>query len=287
MRTLLVAILVVSVALVLVIQQVRLSQQMKTVHQELSSLREQQEHTAAGLENAAEQLQGTRSSGRSSDDLVATRQGSSRLAALEKQVWDLNQALSRAATSLPRRPAVPEYDPNLPPPPEPPAAPPTNSTSRGWGPEQVVGPPDTPNAGDYTTAWASREPDGGPEWLAVGFERAVEIAEVRIRESYNPGAIVKVVALVNNQETVLWEGQSMRGQAPRDFVVRPPANVSSQLVTVYLDTALVPGWNEIDAAELVGRDGSRQWAASASASTSFADRMLFRGDQVPIELRLR
>ena len=120
---------------------------------------------------------------------------------------------------------VPEYDPNLPEPPEAPAATPTNSTKRSWGPEQVTGPPDTPNAGDCTTAWASRDPDGGLEWLAVGFDRAVEIAEVRIRESYNPGAIVKVVALVNNQEVVLWEGSSARGQAPRDFAVRPAASV--------------------------------------------------------------
>jgi hypothetical protein len=32
----------------------------------------------------------------------------------------------------------------------------------------------------------------------------------------------------------------------------------------------VPGWNEIDAVELIG-DGIRQWAKSAAASSSFSD----------------
>ena len=46
-----------------------------------------------------------------------------------------------------------------------------------------------------------------------------------------------------------------------------------QGVIVRLDTASVPGWNEIDAIELVGRDGSRQWAVAANASSSYAERL--------------
>lgn len=41
---------------------------------------------------------------------------------------------------------------------------------------------------------------------------------------------------------------------------------------IYLDTALSPGWEEIDAVELVAKDGSRQWATSASASSTYAER---------------
>jgi hypothetical protein len=33
----------------------------------------------------------------------------------------------------------------------------------------------------------------------------------------------------------------------------------------------VPGWNEIDAVELIGRDGSHQWAKQASASSTYAE----------------
>ena len=39
---------------------------------------------------------------------------------------------------------------------------------------------------------------------------------------------------------------------------------------LHLDTTRVSGWNEIDAVELIGRDGSRQWATSAKASSSYA-----------------
>jgi len=50
---------------------------------------------------------------------------------------------------------------------------------------------------------------------------------------------------------------------------RPPA--SSHSVKVYLDTRRVPGWNEIDAVELVGRDGTRQWATAATAISTFVE----------------
>jgi len=49
----------------------------------------------------------------------------------------------------------------------------------------------------------------------------------------------------------------------------PSANIVARRVKVYLDTKRVAGCNEIDAVELVGRDGSRQWTKSASASSSY------------------
>src|SRR2546428_4480732 len=69
---------------------------------------------------------------------------------------------------------------------------------RSWGPEQAAGAPDTHTAGDVSTAWASREPDAGLEWLKLDYERLVEIAQIRVRETYNPGAITKVVAILEN-----------------------------------------------------------------------------------------
>src|SRR5947207_1039551 len=67
---------------------------------------------------------------------------------------------------------------------------------RAWGPEQVIGPPDTMQAGDVSTAWAPRQPDGGGEWLNVDYERETQVSEVIVRETYNPGAIVKVTAIL-------------------------------------------------------------------------------------------
>ena len=144
---------------------------------------------------------------------------------------------------------------------------------RSWGPEQMVGPPNTQDAGDYATAWAPKTSRGaGEEWIHLAYDSAVELAQVNVRETYNPGAISKIAAVLpNGQETVLWEGVEPASQAPVNMSFSLPAGVQANQIKVYLDRRRVPGWNEIDAVELVGRDGSRQWATSAMASSSYAE----------------
>jgi hypothetical protein len=143
---------------------------------------------------------------------------------------------------------------------------------RAWGPEQATGPPDTFQAGDIQTAWAPRTPDGGEEWLKLDFARAVPIAGVRVRETFNPGAVIRVAAAFDDgQEIALWQGDEPPSTAPADVDYPAATSLIARSVKVYLDTARVPGWNEIDAVELIGTDGSRQWASHASASSSFAD----------------
>jgi hypothetical protein len=144
---------------------------------------------------------------------------------------------------------------------------------RSWGPEQLVGPPNTQDAGDYATAWAPKTSRGaGEEWIHLAYDNAVELAQVNVRETYNPGAISKIAAVLpNGQETVLWEGVEPASQAPVNMSFSLPAGVQANQIKVYLDRRRVPGWNEIDAVELVGRDGSRQWATSAMASSSYAE----------------
>ncbi|MBN1587888.1 MAG: VWA domain-containing protein [Pirellulales bacterium] len=151
---------------------------------------------------------------------------------------------------------------------------PAVGTKRQWSPEQATGAPDTHQAGDIPTAWASLEPNGGIEWLQVEFDRAVNPAEIRIRESFNPGAVSKVVAVADDgSEQVLWRGQDPTSTAPTDFVVRPNGAAACKTIRVYLDTTRRAGWNEIDAVELIGADGSRQWASHATASSTYASRM--------------
>ncbi len=144
---------------------------------------------------------------------------------------------------------------------------------RSWGPEQVLGPPDTFDAGDRPTAWAPRLSQGGKdEWLQVNYDRSVELSEVRVHETYNPGAIAKLVAVLpGGGEAVIWEGVMSQGQAPLETALTVTPGVRAQSVKIYFDRTRAPGWNEIDAVELVARDGTRQWASSATASTSFAD----------------
>jgi len=145
---------------------------------------------------------------------------------------------------------------------------------RSWGPEQALGPPDTAEAGDIPTAWAPRDSTGsGQEWLHLNYDRAVEVSEINIRETHNPGAVAKVAAVLpDGREVVVWEGTEPQAQAPINLNVTVPQGVQAGSVRVYLDRTRVQGWNEIDAVELVARDGTRQWASSASASSSYAER---------------
>jgi len=194
-----------------------------------------------------------------------------RLAQLETRLSQLEGG-RRTRTTL--RPAEPIAD--LPDMAEPTSL--TNAVKRAWGPEQVAGAPDTFEAGDISTAWASREQDAGEEWLKLDYDNAVDIAEVRVRETYNPGAISKIAALLaNGNEVVLWEGIEPQATAPVEMSFQVPSGVNARTVKVYLDTARVPGWNEIDAVELIGRDGSHQWAKQASASSTYAEPRVARG----------
>jgi hypothetical protein len=145
---------------------------------------------------------------------------------------------------------------------------------RSWGHEQAAGEPDTGRPGDIPSAWASKNPDGGEEWLQLDYDDLVDLQQINVVESHNPGAISKVAAVLpDGSETTVWEG-TIDG-SPQDELVTSEFHVDSNLraqsVKVYVDTARVPGWNEIDAVQLVGRDGSKQWASASSASSSYAD----------------
>ena len=143
---------------------------------------------------------------------------------------------------------------------------------RRWSAFQATGEPDTPVDGDIGAAWASKMPDMGEVWIELDFDAAVLPESLRIRETYNPGAVARVEAVAaDGAREVLWEGQADKGPAPRWF--EPPlraARERGRTIRIVLDTNRVPGWNEIDAVELVG-EGRRQWASAARASSSYAD----------------
>ena len=144
------------------------------------------------------------------------------------------------------------------------------TTNPLWSAAQVIGPPDCPGQGDFGQAWATLEADAGTEWLILEYERAVPISEVRIHENYNPGAIVALSAMTDDGEVTLWAGQAPADQSTHVFVIKPDRQVKTQRIKLHLDTSKVPGWNEIDAVELIGINGSRQWVSKASASSSYA-----------------
>ena len=57
------------------------------------------------------------------------------------------------------------------------------------------GEPDTFAAGDHVTAWAAAQQNAGEEWLQLGYDHSVEIGQVRVRETDNPGAVTEVTTL--------------------------------------------------------------------------------------------
>jgi len=123
-----------------------------------------------------------------------------------------------------------------------------------WSAMQATGKPDTADAGDQRTAWASRGPDTGEEWLELIYAQPVLPTHIRIHETYNPGAVRRIEARdAEGNRHVLWEGAVPATEPKRWLQIafrRPPAAVAT--IRVVLDSAAVPGWNEIDAVELFG-----------------------------------
>lgn len=144
---------------------------------------------------------------------------------------------------------------------------------RRWGPEQITGKPDTKQAGDLPTAWASRTADGSDEWLILEYEHAVVPTAVLVYESYNPGALVKVTAFrLTGEEVEVWKGSDPTSVGAGKGVSTIPLQMSfkTNRIKLHLASARVSGWNEIDAVGLQSNSHSLQWARAASASTTYA-----------------
>ena len=146
--------------------------------------------------------------------------------------------------------------------------------ARPWGPEQATGEPDTPLAGDNTTAWASLSTGGQPEWLTLRYAKAVIPKTVLIHETYNPGAVNKVsVFTADGTEVEAWKGQDPTPVGRQKSISKIDLKVDfkTDRVKIYIDSPRVPGWNEIDAVGLVDKTDQTQWAVAAKASSSYAE----------------
>ncbi|MCP5067230.1 MAG: hypothetical protein GY946_11750 [bacterium] len=141
----------------------------------------------------------------------------------------------------------------------------------GWGRVQMTGEPDTFGGGDQRTAWASKKGEEGNVTVELDFPTTLRPERVRVHETFNPGAIIRVEGRAAGSEwIVLWEGGPKATQAPRWF--EPTlAEVETAVATIRLtlDTNAVKGWNEIDAVQLVG-DGQAHYATEARCSSCYA-----------------
>ncbi len=145
--------------------------------------------------------------------------------------------------------------------------------SRAWGPEQVIGPPNTPGAGDIQTAWASNTQDGQNEWLELEYAELVEPAVVIVHENHNPGAVFKIEAYSKTgMGAELWSGKDPTpvGAARGISKIEIETAFKTKKIRVHIKSKEVPGWNEIDAVGIQDKAGKVHWAVKVRASSSYA-----------------
>lgn len=140
----------------------------------------------------------------------------------------------------------------------------------GWSANQAAGPPNVEHYADDGKAWAPKTADSGIEWLDLKYAKPVHATEVRVRESCGSGAVIKV-ELFDEQGVAhpVWAGSDPTTDLNYLIVKFPKTGFATARVKVTLATNIVPGWNEIDAVQLVGVDqyGARQPPISAVTET--------------------
>ena len=124
-----------------------------------------------------------------------------------------------------------------------------------WSANQATGAPNVEKYGDDGKAWTSKTPDGGIEWLDLKYPKPVNATEVRVRESCGSGAVIKIdVYDEQGAAHAVWQGNDPTAELNYLMVKFPKTAFKTDRVKVTLATNVVPGWNEIDAVQLVGTD---------------------------------
>jgi hypothetical protein len=124
-----------------------------------------------------------------------------------------------------------------------------------WSANQATGAPNVDKYADDGHAWTSKTPDGGIEWLDLKFPKPVHAEEVRIRESFGSGAVIKVEVFdEQNAPHTVWAGNDPTTDLNYLLVKCPKTAFKTDRVKITLATNVVPGWDEIDAVQLVGAE---------------------------------
>lgn len=147
---------------------------------------------------------------------------------------------------------------------------PGRATPRGYEAVQATGPANVAKPGmDSALAWCPATEDRGAEWIELRYAQPVSTAEVRIFASFNPGAVVRVLGGTDaGNLRELWAGSGSL-EAIQKLAIAPVAEIS--VVKLELDTAKVPGWNQIDAVALVDAAGVTHYANDATSSSHWGE----------------
>ncbi len=124
-----------------------------------------------------------------------------------------------------------------------------------WSANQATGAPNVAAYADDGSAWAPKTQDSGIEWLDLKYPRPVHATDVRVRESFNSGTIIKI-ELIDSAGTAhtVWAGNDPTTGLNYMLVTFPKTDYKAAEVKITLATNIGPGWKEIDAAQLVGTD---------------------------------
>ena len=137
----------------------------------------------------------------------------------------------------------------------------------GWHAMKATGAPDADPKRDDPNAWASASGDMGIQWLELTYATPMRASGVRIYEVNSPGAVAEIKAKSpSGGWDTLWSGTASGNGAPL-VLEWPLTSYEVKTIRVVLDTNRTPGWNEIDAVELIG--AGAQWAKQASASSTY------------------
>jgi subtilisin family serine protease len=129
--------------------------------------------------------------------------------------------------------------------------------SDDWMAVQATGTPDTFAYADIPTAYAPAQPDGGTQWITVGFATPVYSNGAVVRQTLGNGFVTKIEGRQNGTSTytTLWQGIDNSPQGtPVDFEVNwTPTAFQVDALRVTFNTAPA-GWEEIDAIALLGSE---------------------------------
>ena len=127
--------------------------------------------------------------------------------------------------------------------------------TENWSANQATGAPNVEKYADDGHAWTSKTPDSGIEWLDLKYPKPVHATEVRVRESFGSGAVIKIEVFDEQGAAhAVWQGNDPTTDLNYLMVKFPKTTFKTDRVKVTLATNVVPGWNEIDAVQLVGTD---------------------------------
>jgi hypothetical protein len=131
------------------------------------------------------------------------------------------------------------------------------AATSAYTPAMATGAPNVERYSDNANAWATELADRGIEWLEVTFAKPVQATALRARQSYAPGAIIKLELIdESGARHAVWQGvdeQQYQTNAIAWFeraFEKTAYKVAGARIT--LATNSVAGWNEIDAVQLLG-----------------------------------